>query len=61
MKHSPNVYTVLMLAAFLSLAGVSSLVWVKMTNDYGLTPKQMLGFDKLPNPNEKAGTAGAQN
>lgn len=53
-KHSSNVYTVLLLAAFLALVGVSVTLGYKLTNDYKLTPQQLFGLEPLPDPNAKS-------
>jgi hypothetical protein len=57
-KHQSNVYTVLLLAAFLALAGASAVVWFKLTKDYELSPKQILGLEPLPEPGKKPGGPG---
>ena len=57
-KHQSNVYTVLLLAAFLALAGATAVVWFKLTKDYELTPKQILGLEPLPEPGKKPGGSG---
>jgi hypothetical protein len=56
-KHQSNVYTVLLLAAFLALAGATAIVWYKLTKDYELTPRQILGLEPLPEPGKRPGTS----
>jgi hypothetical protein len=57
-KHESNVYTVMLLAAFLSLAVVSVVVFKKLTDDYKLTPTQIFSLDKIDLPGQKAEQAG---
>lgn len=54
MGHSSNVYTVLLLAAFLALVGLVVMLGYKLSNDYKLTPQQMLGLEPLSSPMEKS-------
>jgi len=49
-KHSSNVFTVLLLAAFLALVGVTVALWHHLNKGYSLTPKQILGLEPLPDP-----------